>query len=444
MTVYISRKAKIKFNLRVRYEDARNFLVLLITALSVTALGLIIACTVLGSRFTRVDIEAGERIDAEELFGKGAYFGMDYEHDFVNRPGVYYFTAITEKGEETVRLSVKDTRAPEVTLRDVYFALGRDGGGELLLPTPMDFIESVYEADSFKGEFLSEMPDLKKPGEYKMQVQFTDASGNKTEIFEVKMIQISDNQPPEIDASPLIVTPLGEAVTYKPYVALSDNCIGELSFEVDESQLILSEVGEYPVYITGRDYVGNRSERVRVTVKVVDSYDEKALDELLDDIVEELDIEDKSREEICRGIYKTVRKALLYTGDSQKGDIERAAYYALMGGGGDCYSYFALSKLLLERCGIENIDIQREEGYTEDTHFWSLVNIGDDGEDRWYHFDATELRADRYEHSGCLLTDKQVDAYSRVRGYFYQHDKRGLPETSREIITPTPRLEELY
>ena len=303
MTVYISRKAKIKFNLRVYYADARNFLLCVIGVLSVLAVGLFIACMVLNARISRVNIEAGERIYAEELFGEGAYFGADYNKEFINHAGVYYFTAVTPKGERQVRLAVRDTKAPRVVTKDVYFAVGRDENGAIFLPEPLDFVESVYEPDGFKGEFIGGLPELKKPGEYTVRVQFSDASGNKTEVFTVKMTQISDNLPPTVDVSPLIVCPLGEAVEYKPYVTLSDNCIGALTFTVDESQLDINTVGEYAVYVTGRDRVGNESQRVRVTVKVVDSFDKSKLDGLLDALVSKIAPEGKSREEICREIY---------------------------------------------------------------------------------------------------------------------------------------------
>ena len=438
MTVYLNKKAGIKFNIRIYYENIVRILILSISVLTVIAIGLVIAIASLESQFTRVKIEAGERISAEDIMGEGARFGEDFDPDCINHAGYYYFTVYTDAGVEKIRLSVKDTKAPDVVLKDVYFAVG----GEK--PTPTDFIQSIYEPDGFTGEFLDELPDMKQPGEHTVRIRFTDASGNKTEIFSVKMIEIYDNQPPEMDLSPLIVCEVGGTLMYKPYVTLSDNCIGKLSFSVDESGLDLSTVGDYDVYVTGRDGVGNMTKKQKVTVRVVESYDEKKLDALLYELTEEIAPEDKSREKICREVYKLVRSMLIYTGDSQKGDVNRAAYQAILGEGGDCYSYFALSKLLLERCGIETIDVVRAEGYTEDTHYWSLVNIGVDGKDAWYHFDATELKIDRYEHSGCLLTDRQINAYSRARPYFYVYNKKGLPEVSEKIITSTPRLEELY
>ena len=438
MTVYFGKKTEKKLNICVDRERFVKIMLIITLSLVLAAVSLVVAIASLESQYTRVKIEAGEKISAEDIMGDGAIFGADFDPDCINHAGYYYFTVYTTDGAEKIRLSVKDTKAPEVVLKDVYFAVG---GG---MPTPYDFVESVYEPDGFYGEFLDELPDLKQPGEHTVRIRFTDASGNKTEILSVKMTEIYDNQPPEIDVSPLIVCEVGGTVIYKPYVSLSDNCIGKLSFSVDESGLDLLTVGDYDVYVTGRDAVGNMTKKQRVTVRVVESYDEERLDELLSELVEDVYPEGKSREKICREVYKLVRSLLIYTGDSEKGDINRAAYRAIVGEGGDCYSYFALSKLLLERCGVPTLDVQRAEGYLEDTHYWSLVNIGEDGKDMWYHFDATELISDRYDHSGCLLTEKQINAYSKAREHFYVYDKKGFPEISEKIITPTPRLEELY
>ena len=84
--------------------------------------------------------------------------------------------------------------------------------------------------------------------------------------------------------------------------------------------------------------------------------------------------------------------------------------------------------------------MQRTPGYTDDTHYWSMINIARAGESaRWYHYDATRLRGVSY--SGCLLTDTQVDAFSRVRLNFYLYDRSGYPATSSVILTERPDLE---
>ncbi len=442
MTVYISKKANLKFNIGVRWEDAVRFLTCAIAALALIALGLIVACIAVGSSVTRVTLEAGEYLSPALILGEGAEFCPDYDKDCVNHAGVYYFTV--KRGDESrrVRLKVKDTQPPRVTLRDVSFAVNSKDG-EDYYPSPLDFIESVYEPDGLMGEYVSELPELDRLGEYEARVRYFDASGNRTAVYTVKMTQVVDNEPPTVDVSPYIVCEVGRAVEYKPYITITDNCAGTLTFDVDDSSLDLFVAGEYTVYITGIDRVGNKSERAAVTLKVVDGFNTDGLDSMLRALVSEISPEGKSREEICREIYRVVRRELVYTGGSEKGDIARAAYMALLGGGGDCYSYFALSTLLLEACGIESMPIERIGG-TEGEHYWSLVNIGEADAPRWYHFDTTELRADKYDHSGCLLTDRQTEAYSKAREGFYRYDKSGYPTVAEEIITPTPRLEVLY
>lgn len=444
MTVYISRKANLKVNIGVYYEHARNFLLWMLGGLLFVAAVLIAVCIHLNSQFIRVNIEAGEYISATDILGEGATFEGDFDPDCINRAGVYYFNVRLGGKTQRVRLAVKDTKAPEITVKDVYFALGRTPDGEIYYPSPMDFIDTVYEPDDFTGEFITPIPDLKRLGRYDMQIQFTDVSGNKTEVFDVKMTQISDYEPPKIEASELIVCALGEPIEYMSYVTLTDNCTGELRVEVDESALNLDAVGEYTVSIIGIDRVGNQSEPISVKVKVVESYDGKKLDKMLSAMLSRLSIDGKNKEQICRDVYKLVRETLVYTGDSYKGNVDRAAYYALMGGGGDCYSFYSVTKLLLDRCGIESIEIERSGGTGEGTHFWNFVNIGEGAEERWYHLDTTPLAPDKYDHSGCLLTDKQINAYNKVRRDFYRYDQGRYPATSEEIITPTKALEEFY
>ena len=69
-----------------------------------------------------------------------------------------------------------------------------------------------------------------------------------------------------------------------------------------------------------------------------------------------------------------------------------------------------------------------------------LVNIGDEGEERWYHFDATVMRQD-YAINSCLLTDAQLEAYSRLRSGFYRYDKSKYPTVESEIITENANLD---
>jgi hypothetical protein len=150
-----------------------------------------------------------------------------------------------------------------------------------------------------------------------------------------------------------------------------------------------------------------------------------------------------------RAIYNYVNVHINYTSYSDKSDWIRAAYDGLRKGEGDCFTYFALSKAFFERLEIENMDVQRAQGLVQERHYWNFVNIGTVENPAWYHFDACRLLG--AQHVGCLLTDIQVGAYTKLRvddagetNYFYAYDHSKYPASATEIITPTPSLEPYY
>ena len=95
-------------------------------------------------------------------------------------------------------------------------------------------------------------------------------------------------------------------------------------------------------------------------------------------------------------------------------------------GKGDCYGFWAVTKLLFERLEIPNIDVQKVKNSADDTdHFWSLLSL--DGGDTWYHFDSTPRYGDGDDF--CLVTDAFIDAYSDSHEGSHNRDKSLYPET---------------
>jgi transglutaminase-like putative cysteine protease len=259
------------------------------------------------------------------------------------------------------------------------------------------------------------------------------------------MVLIYDSVAPTVEAVSDIFVYVGEAIAYRSAIKTSDNCVGNVELLVDDSLVNTAEEGEYEARIVAVDAVGNKSVATKLNVHVLTRDDVRGeLDEKIASAVDKIIDDEMTTEQKCRAVYDYVYNNISYVSTSDKTMWQRAAYDALfVSGSGDCYSYFAAAKAFLEYLGIENLDIQRTPGYTADTHYWSLVNIGSESEPRWYHFDCTRLRAD-YNHSGCLLTLKQTEAYNKVRDSFYRYDKKSYPEVATEIITPTPALEEYY
>lgn len=132
-----------------------------------------------------------------------------------------------------------------------------------------------------------------------------------------------------------------------------------------------------------------------------------------------------AEEQVC-AIYQWARSSLSYGGHSDRGDWRQAAYTMLTEYRGDCYGYFAVTKLLFDRLGIPNIDVRKVKNDPDDSdHFWSMVSV--DGGKTWYHFDATPRVGEGDDF--CLVTDEFLDAYSENNKGSHNRDKSLYPET---------------
>lgn len=268
---------KIKFYLPVEQERLLKIMKWVIISLASLALVLGSVCGVFYFMTDRLTVEAGSRITAEDITGnKDSYFGADFDPEWLNSAGVYSFTVITGGREQTVQLTVVDTKAPEVKVKQINWPIGADRA-----PKAEDFIDTVSEADEFSGFFVEEFPEFKRMGEYSAKIRFKDASGNKTEVIDVTLSLVSDSEGPKIRLlADAVAVKVGHDIAesgkqfYFDMALVSDNCAGDLRLEVDDSGVDYTEVGRYTVYFTAYDMVNNRSERVRFTVDVVEELPE--------------------------------------------------------------------------------------------------------------------------------------------------------------------------
>ena len=436
MKINTNKKIGEKIRTAVSGGKVRAMLTRIIVVLSVLAVVLGTVCLVLYLQMRHVTVEVGQELKASDILkSDDAVFGDGFDPDSLNHAGVYIFTVSSGEKTVDVRLKVVDTHAPDVTVKDVYIAIGG------AMPTAEDFIESVYEPDHFKGEILSEIPVMKSPGKYPMKVRYTDASGNKTKIFDVNMILIYDSVAPTVEVASDVFVYVGDSIAYRSVIKTSDNCIGEIELNIDEQELNLQAVGEYNVKVVAVDAVGNKSSVAVIKVHVLDRGDiREELNKKIKSAADKIIDDEMTAEQKCRAVYDYIQDKIEYSPMTYRSDEPLAAYNALfVTGEGDCYSYFAAAKAFFDYLGIESYSVERARGYTDDTHFWLLVNIGEGGEERWYHFDATEMR-EEYAINSCLLTDSQIEAYGQMRPYFYEYDKSKYPSVESKIITQNQSL----
>jgi hypothetical protein len=365
-----------------------------------------------------------------------AAYVAGFDETCTQRPGKYKISMTAGGKDYVLKLTVRDTTAPVVVPKHVYYPLGTEE------PVAADFIFSIEEADSYEAFFVGDVPDLSAIGDYDVSFMVKDASGNESDVYRSVLTIIRDFEAPVFVSVPELSAYVGEAVAYRKGVVVTDNCGGEVTLTVDSSGVNLNAPGDYTVTYTASDASGNTATASTVIHVYADQITIDALNAKLDQVIAQIITADMSKEAQCRAIYDYVHSHISYVSDSDKSDWVRAAYSALfVSGSGDCFNYFAAAKAFLTRLGIDHKDIQRTPGASDGTHYWHLVNIGTADSPRWYHLDCTRLQA---SHSGCLLTDKQVQAYNKVRTGFYAYQTANYPATDVAIITPTPSLEPHY
>ena len=221
----------------------------------------------------------------------------------------------------------------------------------------------------------------------------------------------------------------GDAVSYMNGIYASDETDPRPAITVDNSEVDLSKPGEYRITYTVTDASGNTSQaaaKVTVLERRQDFVDLDTIYEAADAKLDEIIRDHATVEQQVHDIYSWARLNLSYGGHSDRTDWRQTAYVMLTGGTGDCYGYWAVTKLLFERLEIPNTDVCKVRNFADDTdHFWSMVSL--DGGTTWYHFDATPRVGDGDDF--CLVTDGFLDAYSDSHDGSHNRDRTLYPAT---------------
>ena len=270
--------------------------------------------------------------------------------------------------------------------------------------------------------------DLNAVGTYDITYSVTDAAGNTTSVPTTVTVT-DDNTAPTIQGVHDLSLYLGSAVSYRSGVVVTDDKDPAPKLEVDSSQVDLSNPGTYPLIYTARDMTGNET-RLEVTVTVVEKpstyTEEETINAKADELLKKIVTDGMTDEAKVKAIYAYVRSHYTYSGHSDKTDWMQGAYYMMTEGEGDCFNYFAVTKLLLERSNIPNIDVRKVRNHAEDSdHYWSLVSV--DGGQTYYHLDTTPRVGDGDDF--CLVTDAFLDAYSAANKNCHNRDKSLYPAT---------------
>lgn len=367
--------------------------------------------------YKEVIIEAGSQNVDISCFIKNkqakASFKSEITEDMLKTIGEYEIVIIINEKEYTSKMIVQDTVAPTATSQTVEIYTNQD------ITTDM-FVTDIQDETKVTASFQSDVSTA-KAGTFDVNIVLEDKGGNQT-IIQSTLIVKEDDIAPVISGAKDITVVQGKTVSYKKGITVSDNVDEEVELIVDSSQVNLNKVGKYKVIYSATDSSNNTATEtayVNVISKANVQVTEEEVYKKADEVLAKIITPSMTQREKCRKIYNWVQANVSYINDSDKSSWKKAAMYAFNNHKGDCYNYFSVTKALLTRASIENIDLKA----TKYTHYWNFVKV----EEGWYHLDTTP----RVDHPNLFLrTDAWIDAYSAKNSNCFSYDPSSKPASA--------------
>ena len=360
---------------------------------------------------------------SESSARKKAEFVTDMSAVSMTVPGAYPVQVKIGDKSFTSQLIVEDTVAPVAQGKDVTLYNPSNLKAE-------DLVEGLQDATEVKASVSPEL-DVNVSTAQQVTVTLTDAGGNTTKV-QCNVTIIADKEAPVIAGVANKVVYLGDAVSYKSGVTVTDNLDENPTLDIDSSKVDLATVGTYDVTYTAVDHADNKT---AITVKLTvqekpDNYVEpEVIYARIDAILNQFITSDMTDREKVEAVYVWTHRGdhLMYGSAPDRTDYLQTAYEFLDVKKGDCFWFFAIQKLMLERLNIPTIDVKKVKNHDKDSnHYWLMVSV--DGGKSYYHYDNV------WSRYLCLVTDAKLDAFSASCNKCFNRDKSLYPATPTESL----------
>ena len=354
---------------------------------------------------------------------KKAEFVTDINTVSMTVPGTYPVQIKIGDESFTSQLIVQDTVAPVAKGKDVTLYNPDNLKAE-------DLVEGLQDATEVKATVTPEL-DVSVSTAQQVTVTLTDAGGNTTKV-QCNVTIIADKEAPVIAGVANKVVYLGDAVSYKSGVTVTDNLDENPTLDIDSSKVDLATIGTYDVTYTATDHADNKTAiTVKLTVqKKPDNYVEpEVIYARVDAILAQFITDDMTDREKVEAVYVWTHRGdhLMYGSAPERTDYLQTAYEFLDVKKGDCFWFFAIQKLMLERLNIPTIDVKKVKNHDKDSnHYWLMVSV--DGGKSYYHYDNV------WSRYLCLVTDAKLDAFSASCNKCFNRDKSLYPATPTEAL----------
>jgi len=335
----------------------------------------------------------------------------------------------TAEVQTTLTVSVDKTAPTMSGVEDLTFFRGQ---------TP-DYLSSVLVSDDFDEAPILTVDDSKvnltRGGTYEITYYATDFYGNES-IATADVTILVDEVAPTIWGVNPISMYAGRTVSYRSGVVVVDDQDDAPTLTVDSSKVNLSQPGVYDVTFTATDAAGNVT-TLATTVTVAEEpeslVDADTINEKADWVLDQILSDGMTDQEKVETIFHWIERNCGYAPTSPKDDWMQVGYGMLVGTPGDCFGYYSVARLLLERAGIPNISVTRlDNPYRDSDHYWNMVSL--DGGETYYHFDVTPRPSTiAGTWAFCIVTDAYLDAWDDYAPGYYTRDLSLYPATPEEL-----------
>ena len=414
---------------RKRQAALRRMCVLLVVIL-VILIGSIVLLLNSNPLVQQLTLEAGSPITPQAFLKKGTDKSLSFSTDLseldLTVPGKHEIRIKVGDKTYSTKLVIEDTVPPKAEGIDAVTKAG-------VLPDPRELVTSIRDVSAVTVSYVRE-PDVSVGGETRVQILLEDAAGN-TSVLEVKLLVVADEVPPEIKGAKDRTYYVGDPIAYKENIVVTDDQTEFPVLTVDNSAVKPQTPGVYPVTYTATDAAGNQtSVTVNFTIqaKPAGYVEPEVALEKAREVLNKISKDNMTKVELAAAIYNWVKTNIRYDNHSDKESGWAAgAMYGFTEKKGDCFTYYATTKALLEAAGIPNVDVTKviTPNTSSSRHYWSLVDLGEG----WYHMDCTP-RANNSTDSFFLYTDAEMLKYSEKNKNCFNFDLNAYPERATKSV----------
>ena len=287
------------------------------------------------------------------------------------------------------------------------------------IPPVEECVKNVYDLNDVTVKW-KEVPDISGGGNIIAKASVTDSSGNET-IVDVPFNVTRDSVAPVIEGTKDIEAFVGDAITYRNEVTVTDDLDPNPKLEIDTSKVNSKEAGTYEVIYRATDFTGNTTEvtiKLKLEKKPKTYVDPSTVETEAKKLLNKITKPGMSDMEKALQITWWVRYNINYVAKADNSSWTRAAYDGLVKRQGNCYNFAMTAKALFDAAGIENMIITRDP-FIYHGHYWNYINI--DGE--WYHCDSTPRK--KYNSYFFMYTTKELKNFwhNGWNGYNFKEEK---------------------